>query len=395
MKKFVPLACTAILAAALMASPASAGVTGAGGGTSTTNTNRTNVYTDREVSNNTVYLPDVIRDMGKRIVSYTSNSVTSEVVYESVNGREYGWTKSEQDEAIGHSYRTGRSLDYTTSYDSFLRTSIEQVADNLVNQYWTKVGTTFDHSRFDSLDVANSTDLIVVGDIDNMESQYVAQGNRTITWNWTDFYWNDLNRTDVREKIFNKYQDYNRHTTYYYTVYKDLVTFVSPIVLNMDGSGKLMASRGQHQAHEGFYKDRMAIFDFYGSGEPKLIEWVGPKDGLLCVPKADGRVDGTCLFGIANGYENGYEELAATRDANHDGVVSGTELDGLYVWQDANGNALAGSAELKTVQELGITEIRVDHRNFQSSFTMNGATCTSWDWWPSVKGMTRVLPPQS
>ncbi len=394
MRKLVPLACAAIFGALLMASPASAGVTGTEGstgtegGTSTTNVHRDSVYTDRTVSTSNQYLSPIIRDQGNRIVSRSSSSVVTERVTHGLNARHYGYDPIGTVESR-YSYVTG-----SDSWLSFLRTTYEQIGDNLVDQYYTKVGTTLDYSRFDSLDIQQSADLIVIGDADNLESQRVVQGSRTITWNWTDFFWNDLHRMDVRQKVFNKFNDYHKHTTYYYTAVTEKVTYVSPIVLNMDGSGQLMASRGQHTAHPEFYTDRLALFDFYGSGEHKLMEWVGPKDGLLCVPKADGRVDGTCLFGIANGYENGYEELAATRDANRDGVVSGTELEGLYVWQDANGNAIAGSAELKTVQDLGITEIRVDHKDFASTFTMNGATQKSWDWWPSVKGLIRMVPPQ-
>ena len=391
MKKLVPLACAALVGALLCSTPALAGVTGAEGGTSTTVENRTGVYTNRTVSTNTTYLDPVIRDQGGRVVSTSSSSQHTGITYvNGVNGRSYGYDEG----GIGTVVGSRDELAYTDSWLSFLRTSYEQVGDQLVDQYYTQVGTTFDRSRFDSRDIAASSDLIVIGDSDNLEAQYVAQGDRTVTWNWTDFYWNDLNRTDVRQKTFNKYQDYNQHTVYYYSTYEDVITFVSPLVLNMDGTGRLMASRGEHKPHGKFYTDRLAIFDFYGTGEPRLMEWVGPKDGLLCVPKADGRVDGTCLFGIANGYENGFEELAATRDANKDGVIRGAELDGLYVWQDANGNALAGTSELKTVQELGISEIRCNHQNFKSSFTMNGAKHTTWDWWPSVKGLRRMAPRQ-
>lgn len=388
MKKLVPLACAAIVGALMMATPALAGVSGATGGDTTTVDDRTNVYTNRTVSTSKTYLAPVIRDQGNRIVSNTSSSQSLGTYTNGVNGRSYGYAP------VGTVVGSSTSGAGSNSWTTFLRTSYEQIGDNLVNQYYTKVGTTLDRTRFDSRDIESSSDLIVIGDSDNLASQYTAQGERTVTWNWTDFYWNDLHRTDVRQRVFNKYDDYSKHTVHYYVTYQDVVTFVSPIVLNMDGTGKLMASRGNHKAHGEFYTDRLAIFDFYGSGEPKLMEWVGPKDGLLCVPKADGRVDGTCLFGIANGYENGYEELAATRDANNDGVISGKELDGLYVWQDANGNAIAGSAELKTVQELGITSISTKHQNFKSSFTMNGATHNSWDWWPSVKGLQKMAPRQ-
>ncbi|MHB2019026.1 MAG: hypothetical protein ACYCW6_18925, partial [Candidatus Xenobia bacterium] len=123
--------------------------------------------------------------------------------------------------------------------------------------------------------------------------------------------------------------------------------------------------------------------DFYDNGFPLLMEWIGPHDGLLVEPKVDGSVDGSCLFGSQGGWSNGYEKLSM-RDANHDGKLTGDELKGLAVWVDANGNGQADPGELKTLDELGITEIDLQHVGFRSSFVMNGKKHTMWDWWPSA-----------
>jgi hypothetical protein len=55
-------------------------------------------------------------------------------------------------------------------------------------------------------------------------------------------------------------------------------------------------------------------------------------------------------------WDNGYEALKAL-DSNGDGVLTGTELEGIYVWVDANGNGVCEPGELKTLAELGITAI--------------------------------------
>lgn len=390
MKRLIALIVGLLLVLAFVVAPATAGVVGPGGGTDTKTTTTTSHFTDRVVSTSTRYLSPIIKDQGKRIVSTKTSEKTLSTSVSGVNGRSYGYRP------VGTVISSSKKKVGSDSWDTFLRTTYEEVGDKLVDTNYTQVGTTFDRTE-STRTVTTSKDIIIIGDVDSNSDGsggWVAQGSRNVHDDVHNYYWNDLHKENVRQKTLNKYQDYERNTINYYRKYITKVTYISPIVLNMDGTGKLMASNGEYRPHTEMYSDRLAIFDFYGSGEPSLLEWVGPNDGLLCVPKADGRVDGTCLFGIANGYDDGYEELAVTRDANKDGVISGAELEGLYVWQDRNGNAIAGTKELKTVQELGITEISVKHNNFKSSFKMNGETCTSWDWWPSIRGLERMVPPQ-
>ena len=159
--------------------------------------------------------------------------------------------------------------------------------------------------------------------------------------------------------------------------------YVSPIVLDMDGNGTIQASNGQYLAHNTIDYKNTVVTDFYGDGFEIAMEWVGANDGLLVAPKADGSVDMSCLFGTAGGFENGYEKLALY-DTNKDGVISGNELNGLSVWQDANRDAKATAGEVKTCAELGITSIGAKHKNFASTFTMNGKTQFACDWWPSA-----------
>lgn len=158
----------------------------------------------------------------------------------------------------------------------------------------------------------------------------------------------------------------------------------SPLVLDMDGDGKLEASGGQWNPHPGsFTQERLAEFDFWGNGFPVLMEWVGPTDGLLVVPKQDGSIDGTCFFGTSEGYPDGFSKLSLL-DTNKDGVVFGKELEGLYVWQDRNQDAKVDNGELKTIQELGITSIGLNHKNGKAIFVMNNKTHAVYDWWPTM-----------
>lgn len=164
--------------------------------------------------------------------------------------------------------------------------------------------------------------------------------------------------------------------------------WVSPIVLDLSGTGKLDASAGKWLPHPGMQGTHVAMFDIRGNGMDMMMEWVGPQAGLLCEPKADGTVDGTCLFGTTGGFRDGFQKLAL-RDKNHDGKLSGEELNGLYVWVDGNSNGKVDAGEMKSLEELGITEISLDAHNSVSSFTMNGAKQTCWDWYPTAMDVRR------
>lgn len=160
-------------------------------------------------------------------------------------------------------------------------------------------------------------------------------------------------------------------------------TTVSPIVLDLSHSGKLDASAGEWLPHQGLKGKRLAFFDLDANGMNLLMEWIGPNAGLLVEPKADGTVNGSCLFGTTGGFNNGYEKLAL-RDKNGDHLLSGSELAGLDVWIDSNCNGRPDSGELHSLAELKITEIDLRQRNYQSSFVMNGKREAMWDWWPNA-----------
>lgn len=164
---------------------------------------------------------------------------------------------------------------------------------------------------------------------------------------------------------------------------------VSPIVLDMAGTGRLDASDGVWAPHRGIKGGRLALFDFYANHQPVLMEWVGPQAGLLVEPKADGIVDGSCLFGTTGGFDNGFEKLSV-RDRNRDGKLDGAELNGLFVWIDRNGNGKIDAGELRSVQSLKITELDLRHRGFRSTFVIDGQPRIMWDWWPTALSVRKV-----
>ncbi len=212
---------------------------------------------------------------------------------------------------------------------------------------------------------------IKIGDLDAGGTDYVVVTGETN--------FNTIRTTQV-DTFQTKTTTTNTETTY--TVSGEL--YSSPIVLDLSGTGKIGASDGHWLPHpKAFYTKNRVMFDFFGNGFPVAMEWVGQNDGLLVRPKADGKVDGTCLFGSANGYTNGYEQMA-TLDANLDGHVSGKELAGLSVWQDKNTDGKCDSGELQSVQQLGITDFNLKHTQYKSSFTMKGKNQAMYDWWPTM-----------
>jgi len=100
-------------------------------------------------------------------------------------------------------------------------------------------------------------------------------------------------------------------------------------------------------------------------------------------------VDGSCLFGVTGGYDNGYEKLSL-RDKNGDGKLTGAELAGLSVWVDANGNGKVDKGELHSLQSLHITALDLHQKNFKSTFVMNGKSQTMWDWWPTAMIVRKI-----
>ena len=236
----------------------------------------------------------------------------------------------------------------------------------------------------DALDQqADERDNAVDDTVETTSSQFISHlDSRTVT----DVYNTIEDGQVVRHSDINVIYDSEKTTIYSTTSSK----WVSPLVLDITGNGVLQASNGQNMPGHPVVNSNVILADFYGDGFEIAMEWVGPQDGLLVAPKADGSVDMSCLFGTAGGYDNGYEKLSLY-DNNEDNLINGSELNGLSVWQDANGNGIADAGEVKTVQELGITEIAINpDDNFVSSFTMNGNTNKMWDWWPNALELVKV-----
>jgi hypothetical protein len=108
-------------------------------------------------------------------------------------------------------------------------------------------------------------------------------------------------------------------------------------------------------------RDSRSGFDMDGTGRGQQWNWVGPRTGILVWdPDHTGRItSGRQLFGSVTWwmfFKDGYQALD-TLDDNRDGRLSGSELNGLAVWFDRNGNGVCDAGEVLPIENLGIAAI--------------------------------------
>ncbi|PYE80579.1 Ca2+-binding RTX toxin-like protein [Pseudoroseicyclus aestuarii] len=141
-----------------------------------------------------------------------------------------------------------------------------------------------------------------------------------------------------------------------------------PIVIDLDGDGVEINVKGD------------VSFDIDGDGYLERTAWASPDDGFLVI---DLNADGT--RGAGDGKIDQNEELILTewvewdgatdlqalatfdqwssRGGNKDGKLSSADnvWSELRVWQDANQNGRVDSGELKTLSQLGISQINLQY----------------------------------
>jgi hypothetical protein len=140
---------------------------------------------------------------------------------------------------------------------------------------------------------------------------------------------------------------------------------------------------------------RTTRFDLAGDGLRREWPWVRPTTGILVWdPRDTGAITSARqLFGSATWwmfFRDGYEALASL-DANRDGWLTGSELNGIRVWQDANGNGISDPGEVRPLGTWGITGLnaRASHRDANGPraetgiLRADGSTGPSFDWVPT------------
>ncbi|MCO5052637.1 MAG: hypothetical protein M9920_10065 [Verrucomicrobiae bacterium] len=133
-------------------------------------------------------------------------------------------------------------------------------------------------------------------------------------------------------------------------------------------------------------------FDLDGSGLKRKWGWITPKAAWL-VYDSDGsgqitsalQMFGNVTFWIF--WQDGYAALAALDD-NHDGMLTGPELEHLALWQDGNNNGVSDPGEVLPLAHYGITGIQTTGRVFNTTTKWNshgvtlkdGTTRPTYDW---------------
>ncbi|SED72543.1 Regulatory P domain of the subtilisin-like proprotein convertase [Pseudomonas costantinii] len=140
-------------------------------------------------------------------------------------------------------------------------------------------------------------------------------------------------------------------------------TYVDPLLLDLTGNGVHMTD----------IRDGV-LFDTDHSGTVKRTGWADRTTGMLVIDDGSGQVkDVSQMFSEyyggkvgANGvagearFKDGFAALAS-EDANKDGVIDQNDpiWSKLRVWVDGTHDAKVDAGELKTLAELGITQINV------------------------------------
>ncbi|WP_338494998.1 S8 family serine peptidase [Pseudomonas trivialis] len=140
-------------------------------------------------------------------------------------------------------------------------------------------------------------------------------------------------------------------------------TYVDPLLLDLTGSGVHMTD----------IRDGV-LFDTDHSGTLKRSGWADHSTGMLVIDDGSGQVkDVSQMFSEYYGGKTGVEGAAgevrfkdgfaalASEDGNKDGVIDQRDpvWSKLRVWVDSTHDAKVDAGELKTLSELGITQINV------------------------------------
>jgi hypothetical protein len=145
-----------------------------------------------------------------------------------------------------------------------------------------------------------------------------------------------------------------------------------------DGNGRLV---GELKS-DGTQKNEGKLLFFWGNKNEN--EWTKAWDAktggdgmLVWDTDGDGKItSGKELFGHVdlngkNTFKNGYEKLSHYFDKDKDGTVQGSELKGLKIWEDRNGDGITQKGELVELAQHGISKLNTqfNEQDMSSSYS--------------------------
>lgn len=135
----------------------------------------------------------------------------------------------------------------------------------------------------------------------------------------------------------------------------------TPVAFDLNGDGRIGVT-GETSSFDksGLQMSEKTVqFDIDGDGDKEEIEWLSGDGDAFLFDNRDGNamndMNGSRLFGDADGHMNGYQKLAEL-DVDGDGMLRGEELNGLQLWVD-NGDAILTADEIVNLSDIGITAI--------------------------------------
>jgi hypothetical protein len=139
---------------------------------------------------------------------------------------------------------------------------------------------------------------------------------------------------------------------------------------------------------------RIVSFDLAGNGMPAKWPWVNSDAGFLVWdPENRQRIEsGRQLFGSVTWWlfwRDGYQAMAALDD-DANGWLEGSELAGIAIWRDINGNGVCDPGEMISLRDAGILRISVRASGRTSGMPFNargiqlsdGNFLPTYDWTP-------------
>lgn len=141
-------------------------------------------------------------------------------------------------------------------------------------------------------------------------------------------------------------------------------TYVDPLLLDLSGKGVSMTG-----IEDG------VLFDTDNSGTLKRTGWAGPDTGMLVLDNGSGKIDNISqmyseYYGGTAGvkgqpgekrYQDGFAALASEDDDSNGAIDKHDPIwHKLRIWQDSSHNGRVDPGELKTLDDWGITQIKVN-----------------------------------